>query len=127
VRVLLVDDHEVVRKGIRQVLGDRYDICGEAENGQEAVDKALELKPDLVLMDISMPVMNGVEAIRKIRQLQVPTKILLLSMHDSKEVAEQGRAAGADGYLTKSCAIDLLHNTITTLLNSTHLEMAYLC
>jgi DNA-binding NarL/FixJ family response regulator len=122
VRILLVDDHEIVRKGIRQGLDDHWEICGEVENGQEAVEKALELKPDLVLMDVSMPVMNGIEATQQIRQLVVPTKILLLSIHDSTEVAKQAQVAGADAYLTKTCAVEQLRNAIITVLNDTRLK-----
>ena len=76
VRIVLADDHEVVRQGVRRFLETQpsIQICGEAANGQEAVDKALTLKPDIVILDLSMPVMNGVEATRQIRQRLPPPK-----------------------------------------------------
>jgi two-component system, NarL family, nitrate/nitrite response regulator NarL len=116
-RILLVDDHEVVRKGIRQMLEGRWDICGEAANGQEAIEKARALKPDLILMDISMPIVNGIEATRRIRKLGVTTKILILSMHDSAEIAKELKNAGANACLTKTCRADILLETVQALLS----------
>jgi two-component system response regulator DegU len=116
-RILLVDDHEVVRKGIRQILEDRWDICGEAANGQEAIEKTLVLKPDLILMDISMPIVNGIEATRRIRQLGLTTKILILSMHDSAEIAKELKNAGANACLLKTCGADILLETVEALLS----------
>ena len=116
-RILLVDDHEVVRKGIRQILDGRWNICGEAANGREAVAKALELKPDLILMDISMPILSGIEATKQIRQLGIATKIAIFSMHDSGEVAKHAKKAGADTCLVKSCASTELLQAITALLD----------
>ena len=117
-RILLVDDHEVVRKGIRQMLDRHWSICGEAVNGQQAVEKAVELKPDLILMDISMPVLNGLQATRKIRQLQIPTKIAILSMHDSGEMAILAKEAGADACLVKTCGTEELLKAVEALLNA---------
>src|SRR5215472_18632 len=102
--ILLVDDHQILRAGLRQILDGHWQICGEAENGREAVEKALSLKPDLILMDISMPVVNGLEATKQIRHLGVPTKIAILSMHDSDQVAKQAEKAGAHAFLTKTCS-----------------------
>jgi YesN/AraC family two-component response regulator len=89
-RILVVDDHSLVRRGLVSSLeGDEWIICGEAENGKDAVVKFATLSPDLVLMDISMPVMNGIEAVREIRKLSRSVKIVMLSMHDSLQIREQ--------------------------------------
>ena len=117
-KILLVDDHEIVRKGVRQILESRWEICGEAENGKEAVAKTVELRPDLVLMDISMPVLNGIQATREIRRLQIPTKIAILSMHDSAEMAIHAREAGADACLVKTCGAEELRKALEALLNA---------
>lgn len=103
-RVLIVDDHEVVRRGVVSLLGSRADcvICGEASNGLEAIAKARELKPDIVLMDISMPAMNGLEATRQIRSMLPECEVLVLSQHDATEIASQAFKAGARGYVIKS-------------------------
>lgn len=116
-RLLIVDDHKIVRAGIASLLKDSWDICGEAENGKEAVDKVLELKPDLVLLDLSMPVMGGTEAARQIRRLSPATKIIFLSMHDSETTIKLEMMVGADGYLSKSCTPAQLHQVIAGALN----------
>jgi DNA-binding NarL/FixJ family response regulator len=104
-KVLLVDDHEVVRRGLKDMLRDTgFDVCGEAENGQEGVEQTLRLKPDLVLLDMSMPVMTGLQAAKAIRRLSPGTKIIMVSMHDSPLMAKEARAAGADAYITKTSA-----------------------
>jgi CheY-like chemotaxis protein len=105
-RILLVDDYPVVRKTIRNVL-DAYslDVCGEAEDGKEAVEKVKQLQPDLVLLDINMPKMNGIQAAFEIRQLLPVTKILFLSVHEcSPEALSAVRVLGADGFVPKSDA-----------------------
>jgi DNA-binding NarL/FixJ family response regulator len=116
-RILLVDDHEILRKGIRHLLSPAWKICGEASNGQEAVQKAVELCPDLVLMDISMPVMNGIEATREIRRLGLSSKIVILTMHDSAEIVKRAKEAGANECLVKACGSEKLLKTIATVLN----------
>jgi DNA-binding NarL/FixJ family response regulator len=121
-RVVLADDHEVVRRGIRAIVNGHppWTVCGEAENGQEAIDLVLELKPDLVVLDLSMPVMNGLQATARIRQLAPSTKILVLSMHDSAQVEQGALAAGADAFLTKGASTDTFIRTVTTLLDIRH-------
>jgi CheY-like chemotaxis protein len=103
-RVLLVDDHKIVRQGLESVLADEPDlrIVGQAGNGREAVDLACQLRPDVVVMDVSMPVMPGDEATRQIK-LQLPqTRVVALSMHDDARIAERMRRAGAAAYLIKT-------------------------
>jgi DNA-binding NarL/FixJ family response regulator len=91
-------------------------VCGEAVNGEEAIEKALALNPDLVLMDISMPVMNGIEATRQIRQLSPVMKIVIVSLHDDEVVTAQATNAGADAYVLKACPSEILLKTITAVL-----------
>ncbi len=111
-RVLIVDDHELVRRGIRAFLGSHshWEVCGEAVNGVDALAKAQELNPDIVVMDISMPEMNGLEATRRLRTQQAKTEVLILSQHSSAEMARQALQAGARGYVVKgSVGRDLLN------------------
>ena len=117
-RILLADDHEIVRKGIRSLLDGQFpwEVCGEADNGREAVDKVLSLRPDLVILDLSMPLLNGIEAAREIRRLAPATKIVIFSMHDSARIAEEARNAGADAYLAKTAHFNDLQKTIAGLL-----------
>jgi two-component system nitrate/nitrite response regulator NarL len=103
-RVLVVDDHTVIRRGIQSILRawPEWQISGEAANGEEAIRLTRDLKPDIVLMDISMPVMGGLEATRTICKMYPETKVLLLTLHDSLEWVESALQAGARGYLLKS-------------------------
>ena len=117
-KILLVDDHQLVREGIKRVLehDPGLSVCGEAENGKEAVAKTLALNPDLVLMDLSMPIMGGIEATGLIRQMSPDTKILIVSLHDSAQVAEQAKKAGANAFWCKSRGSDDLIEAINTIL-----------
>jgi len=111
VRVLLVDDHNVVRAGLRALLESMgpVDVVGEASSGEEAVDKARMLEPDIVIMDLAMPGMDGVEATRRITKLGIDTKVLVLTIHDEDEFLIPALDAGAEGFLNKSVAdTDLL-------------------
>jgi DNA-binding NarL/FixJ family response regulator len=103
-RILVADDHEVVRKGLITLLAGRseWQVCGEACNGREAVDKARQLMPDLVIMDLSMPGLNGLEATRQIVRANPSTKVLILTLHDSEQVVREVLNAGARGFLMKS-------------------------
>jgi PAS domain S-box-containing protein len=112
VRILVADDHEVIRKGVRALLasGKDCEICGEAVDGQDAVEKARQLRPDLIIMDVSMPNLNGLEATRAIRRTLPSTQILILTQHDSQEMMRQALNAGARGFVVKSSvAHDLLN------------------
>lgn len=103
-RILIVDDHEIFRRGLRSLLESRkdLDITGEAVNGIEAVEKAKELHPDIVVMDVSMPQMDGLQAARQIHSEQPEAKILILSQHDSPHMLAAALDAGASAYVTKS-------------------------
>ncbi len=110
-RILVVDDHEIVRKGICSLLANEstLTLCGEAVDGRDAVEKAKALRPDVVLMDISMPQMNGLDATREIRRLLPETKVVIVSQHGTPEMMRQAYSAGARGYVVKSTvAQDLL-------------------
>lgn len=108
-RVLVVDDSKALRDAVRRLLADLpdWEICGEAGNGREGVEKALELRPDVILMDIGMPELDGLEATRRIRK-QIDTEVLVFTQYDSRQAAEEALAAGARGYLPKSRAADLV-------------------
>jgi len=105
-RILVADDHAVVRAGLRAMLESRpgWQVCAEAENGRDAVEKAGELKPDVAVLDISMPVLNGIEATRQIRRHSPETEVLILTMHDSDQMVQQVLEAGARGYVLKDDA-----------------------
>ena len=102
-RILLADDHEMVRHGLRVII-EEYGlrICGEASNGQEAVRLSRELKPDVVVMDVTMPIMNGLQAARQIRKDLSSTEVLILTMHESSELAAEAHAAGVKGFVLKA-------------------------
>jgi len=105
-RILIADDHEVVRKGLVALLQQQPDwqVCGEAADGREAVDKAQQLKPDVVILDIGMPSLNGLEATRQILKTNPNARILILTLHDSDQVVRDVLNAGARGFLLKSDA-----------------------
>jgi DNA-binding NarL/FixJ family response regulator len=111
IRVLLVDDHAVVRQGFRMILGAQPDmeIVGEAGNGREAISQAAELQPDVVVMDVAMPELNGIEATRRIAESSPRARVLALSMHKDSVYVREILRAGAKGYLLKeSIDVDLL-------------------
>ena len=103
VRLLIVDDHELVRDGIRARLESEqdFDIIGEAENGLQAVALVEQLQPDLVMLDINMPEMNGLDAVEEIRNRDLPCNILMLSLYDNSEYVRRAMALGTNGYLLK--------------------------
>ena len=118
-RVLIVDDHELVRRGLKDILrGTDFEVCGEAENGQEGLAQTVSLRPDLVLLDVSMPVLTGLQAAVKIRQVAPEIKILIVTMHDSPQMEIEARAAGADAYITKMAAAKSLLEAMRALVGN---------
>lgn len=103
-RILLVDDHEIVRRGLRNLLEtqEHWLVCGEAEDGEGAVEKTKALRPDVVILDVSMPRLNGFGAAKLIRELFPETPILLYSMHYSRVFVDEARRIGVTGYVSKS-------------------------
>jgi DNA-binding NarL/FixJ family response regulator len=118
VRILVADDHGVVRRGLRALLESRrgWKICAEAANGREAVAVAKRLKPDVAILDIGMPGLNGVEATRQIRKVSPKTEILILSAHGSEKLALEVLEAGARGYVVKEEADESLMVAVDALL-----------
>jgi len=104
VRILIADDHEVFRRGTQALLESRPDwrVCGEAATGREAVEKTKELKPDVVIMDISMPDLNGLEAAEQILKFAPKTEVLILTIHDSEELVRHMAKVGVRGYVLKA-------------------------
>jgi DNA-binding NarL/FixJ family response regulator len=105
-RILVADDHQVVRTGLRALLESKagWQVCAEAANGREAVERAGELQPDVAVLDIGMPLLNGVEATRQIHKVSPQTEILILTMHDSEHMVQGVLDAGARGYILKDDA-----------------------
>jgi DNA-binding NarL/FixJ family response regulator len=105
-RILVADDHEVVRRGLCGLLRAEpdWEVCGEASNGREAVEKASQLKPEVVILDVGMPTLNGLEATRQILKTNPQIKVLILTLHDSDQVVQEVLNAGARGFLLKSDA-----------------------
>jgi DNA-binding NarL/FixJ family response regulator len=102
-RILVADDHDLMRLGIRALLAahEGWEVCGEARNGREAIAKTEQLKPDIAILDISMPEMNGLEAARRIRKIHPATEVLILSVHYSDQLIREIVSAGARGFLVK--------------------------
>src|SRR5437870_8273080 len=116
-RILIADDHDVVRTGLRQLLLERkgWEVCGEAKTGREAVAMALQTKPDVVVMDIGMPELNGLEAARQIRKGLPNTEIVILSLHLSDDLVYEIVQTGVRGYVLKSDANRDLVNAVEAL------------
>ena len=107
VRVLIVDDHEIVREGISQLIArsrPEWLICGQASNGEQAIELVQTLTPDVVILDISMPKVNGLQVAAKIAAMQLRCRVLMFTMHESERLARDVRAAGAQGLVLKSQA-----------------------
>lgn len=119
IRVLLVDDHAIIRDGIRALvsLRNEIEIVGEASDGKEAIEKARELNPDVIVMDIAMPGMDGLEATRRITKQNPKAKILVLTQYDSREFILSAIQAGADGYIPKRALGSELTSAILAVYN----------
>jgi DNA-binding NarL/FixJ family response regulator len=119
-RILVVDDHQIVRRGVVAAIRDErqdWEVCGEASTGREAVSAAERLKPDIVVMDISMPEMNGLEATRQILKENPGAQVLILSMHESEQIVRDVLDCGARGYILKSDAGAELMGALDALRN----------
>ncbi len=118
-RILVADDHDLMRRGIKSLLQSHagWEVCGEAHTGREAVAKAEELKPDVVILDISMPDLNGVDAAKRIRKSSPDTEVLILSVHYSDQLIRDILEAGVRGYIVKSDSDRDLIIAVETLAN----------
>lgn len=116
-RILIADDHAVIREALRGLIAERADwqLCGEARNGREAVEFAKRLHPDVVVLDLSMPELNGLEATRQIRKQLPSVEVLIFTMHDTEDLVTQVIAAGARGYLLKADAVSHLEHAMDAL------------
>ncbi len=114
IRVLIVDDHEIVRSGMKMMLEDeaQLELVGECENGQQAIEKARELQPDVIIMDITMPEMNGIDATRKIKEQMPDIAVLAMTVHEDSDYFFEMLKAGASGYVPKRVASDELLRAI---------------
>jgi len=121
-KIVIADDHEIVRQGVKNLVANESDmeICGEATIGRDAVDLVAKLKPDVAILDISMPGLNGIEAARQILKAQPKTKILMFTMHDAEQLVHEVFQAGAHGYLLKSDAGRHLIAAIRTVASGSH-------
>ncbi len=117
-RVIIADDHGIMREGLRSLIEKlpKMQVVAEAENGRVAVELVRRHRPDLLILDVSMPELNGIEAARRLREDRLPTKIIALSMHTDKRFIGEMLKAGASGYLLKDCVFEELHKAIQAVL-----------
>jgi len=118
IRILIADDHDAVRRGVRSVLLSRPDveICAEVANGRDAIDKALECRPDVILLDLTMPVMGGFAAAIELRRLLPDIPILFYSMHEGEHVVREAKRIGVKGFVSKSNISETILQAIDALL-----------
>lgn len=117
-RLILVDDHKMLREGLRRGLEELgFSVIAEAGDGEEGVRLAAAMRPDVLLMDVSMPDMDGVEATRQIVERNPKAKVVMLTMHADRDIVERALAAGAIGYLTKDCSIEEVAEAVTMAAN----------
>ena len=118
-KVIIADDHAIIREGLKTLLEKKgINVMGIAKNGREAVEKAIRLQPDIVMMDIAMPDLNGVEATAKIRKEIPHTRVIALSMHSSKQIIDNMFASGASGYILKQSAFEEIYDAIQEVLRT---------
>ena len=117
VRILLADDHDIVRHGLRDMISRHpgWEVCGEARDGREAVDMAAALKPDVAVVDMAMPYLDGIAATREIRIVSPATEVLVFTMHDSEDLAAAVFAAGGRGCMLKATAVRSIVTAIETV------------
>jgi DNA-binding NarL/FixJ family response regulator len=116
-RILIADDHEVIRRGVIRVLQSRGDVeWAEATNGKEAVEKALEWRPELVLLDVRLPVLSGFDAAKEMKRHHPDIPILFFSIHDTNEILEEARSVG-NGFILKDKIVELLPKALDALLH----------
>ncbi|MBW2335739.1 MAG: response regulator transcription factor [Deltaproteobacteria bacterium] len=120
IRILIADDHTIVRQGLASLLNDQHDlkVVGQAGNGRSAIDKTLELKPDIIIMDIAMPRMNGIEAVKRIKKRVPKTKVLILSMYSHEHYIHELLESGVSGYLLKDSSGRDIINAIHAAMNN---------
>ncbi len=120
IKILIADDHEIIHNGIEDILRSysNYQIIGHAYNGKEAVEMAVELNPDVIFMDLSMPVMGGIEAIALLKEKRPEIKIIVLTQHDEKEYAIHAFKSGGNGYLIKNSKKEEIFEAIETVLKN---------
>src|SRR4051794_24098174 len=116
-RILIADDHEIVRKGVRDVIESHpgWQVCAEAADGQQALDLAVKERPDIAILDVALPTLNGVAVTRHLRKDCPKVRVLLFTMHDDDETVGSGLAAGARGYILKSDSESHLEEAISAL------------
>jgi len=112
IRLILADDHVMFAQGLESLLCDEFDLLGTAKNGEELVDAALRQQPDVILVDISMPILNGFDAVRRIREQGTHAKIIFLTMHNDATLLAEAFRCGASGYVLKQAAGEELINAI---------------
>jgi two-component system, NarL family, response regulator DegU len=119
-RILIADDHEAVRKGVCSILTSRGDIeiCAEADNGQQAIEMAVKMKPDLVILDINMPVLGGFAAAAEIKRLLPGIPILFFTMNDGSKFVEEAKKAGVQGFVAKEKAGQILLEAVDALVRN---------
>jgi DNA-binding NarL/FixJ family response regulator len=119
IRILIADDHEAIRRGLRSALtAAGWEVCADVVNGKDAVEKTAELKPDLIILDVSMPVMGGLDAARLIRRADPDAKIVMFTMHESQQIKDEISRIGAQGHAVKSAPMKQLLETIKTVLGA---------
>lgn len=122
-RLLLVDDHQLLRQGLRRAVEEAgFDVVGEAADGEQAIRLAVELRPDVILMDVTMPVLDGISATRELRARVPESRVVILTMHGEEDVVDQALRAGAVGFLLKDCSMQQVADTLRSAAGDTVLS-----
>ena len=123
-RILVADDHAVLRQTIAGFLESEFIVCSQCSNGKEAVERTVALRPDVVVLDVNMPRLNGIEATQMIRRFVPSAKVLLMSLHHPSQLAAEAEVAGADGFFSKTSPPQELLRSIEQLTRAKHAEPA---